>query len=183
MLAKKITDNAIVGYGDHRSDRDFYPTPPEATQALINYLQIPKDKVIWECACGSGRMVDVLEKNGYTVVATDIAGGYDFLMHEEKCDWIITNPPFFMADKFINRAADLGVPFAFLLKSQYWHSKKRLTLFDDHTPSAILPLTWRPDFTGQGGSLMDMIWCVWDGSKTTVYRPLEKPVMGVYTNG
>ena len=77
MPAKKITGNAIVGYGDHRSDRDFYPTPPEATQALLDYLCLPKTTTIWECACGTGKMVDVLRANGYTVIGTDIVDGYD----------------------------------------------------------------------------------------------------------
>lgn len=94
-------------------------------------------------------------------------------------DWIITNPPFCQAEAFIRHAAEIGVPFAFLLKSQYWHSAKRLNLYRKVQPTMVLPLTWRPDFTGQGNSLMDMCWNVWEpkysGKIVTGYRPLEKP--------
>lgn len=159
-----------------RRERDFYPTPPEVTQALIDYLKIPKDKIIWECAAGSGAMSDIFKKNGYHVITTDIQDGQDFLTHTEQCDWIITNPPFNVADDFIRRANDLSVKFAFLLKCQYWHSKRRLSIFADIQPSDVLPLTWRPNFTGQGGSVMDCIWCVWNGQADfTRFQPLAKP--------
>ena len=87
------------------------------------------------------------------------------------------------AEEFIRKAASLGKPFAFLVKSQFWHAKRRLSLFDEFPPSYILPLTWRPDFffkDDHGGSpLMDVMWCVWlmphIKETQTVYRPLERP--------
>ena len=93
-----------------------------------------------------------------------------------KCDWIITNPPFNVSAQFIQRAVEIGVPFALLLKSQYWHSKQRYDLFFLRKPAYVLPLTWRPDFTGEGCSLLDMQWTVWlDRDMETRYVPLEKP--------
>ena len=85
--------------------------------------------------------------------------------------------------------AELGKPFAFLLKSQYWNATCRRKLFDEIPPSYILPLTWRPDFffkkrmPGEKGSpLMDVMWCVWltpwKNDIQTVYRPLTRPEMG-----
>lgn len=47
----------IVGAGDKRRKNDFYPTPPECTQALIDFLKIPKGATIWECACGDGAIM------------------------------------------------------------------------------------------------------------------------------
>lgn len=164
----------IIGGLGNRRERDFYPTPPDVTQALIDYLKIPRDKLIWECACGDGDMVEVFQQNGYKCIGTDIKDGYDFLTHSVDCDWIITNPPFNLSEQFIKRAIDLKKPFAFLLKSQYWHSKRRMKLFEICPPYAVLPLTWRPDFTGQGNSLMDMVWVVWK-RPVTIYEPLERP--------
>lgn len=45
------------------------------------------------------------------------------------------------------------------------------------TAAGVLPLTWRPDFTGKGQAMMDMAWCVWDLAPrgTTYFLPLEKP--------
>lgn len=144
----------------------------------------------WEPAAGEGDMLETIRACGYgESFGTDILYGLDFLESPDTpdihfgFDWIITNPPFARAEEFIRKAASLGKPFAFLVKSQFWHAKRRLSLFDEFPPSYILPLTWRPDFffkDGHGGSpLMDVMWCVWlmphiKGTQT-VYRPLERP--------
>lgn len=163
-----------------RRNSDFYPTPPEVTNALLDFLELPTSMVIWEPACGDNRMVDVMRARGHKVIATDIQTGTDFLecpLHE--CDFIITNPPFSIADKFIERCIEHDKPFAMLLKSQYWHARKRLPLFRKLTPSYVLPLTWRPDFTGEGKApLMDVMWVVWCGNTPACYIPLEKPKDG-----
>ena len=123
-------------------------------------------------------MVDVMEAMGYTVTGTDIQRGYDFLTSPlVDCDWIITNPPFRLAEQFVRRCAEHKKPFALLLKSQFWNAAKRYKLFLEITPTRILPLTWRPDFTGKGQAMMDMAWCVWDLAPrdTTYFLPLRKP--------
>lgn len=161
-----------------RKASDFYPTPPEATIALLKFLSLPTQTHIWEPACGEGHMVDVMEAMGYTVTGTDIRTGYDFLSEPPiPCDWIITNPPFRLAADFIRRCAEYGKPFALLLKSQFWNAAKRYKLFLEITPTRILPLTWRPDFTGKGQAMMDMAWCVWDLAPrgTTYFMPLWRP--------
>lgn len=184
--------NIIGGNGSKpRNERDFYPTPPECTIALLNFLKEYNTKPykVWECACGEGHITKVLKEKGIKVVSTDIITGTDFLatdLPENDIDWIITNPPFNLAEEFIKHAhalrkkSDNDLYFAFLLKSQFWHSKKRYQLFEETNPSFVLPLTWRPNFTGQGSSLLDMLWTVWCFETTeysgTVYQPLKKPI-------
>lgn len=168
-----------------RSASDLYPTPPEATQALLNMLKLPRGTKIWEPACGDGHMVAVLRNNGLQVEATDILTGTDYLnseLPEGGIDWIITNPPFSLAGEFIRRSYKHNLPFAFLLKSQFWHAKKRYDLFIQNPPTMILPLTWRPDFMfksrGSGSPLMDVAWTVWiPGHHDCKYIPLVKPEM------
>lgn len=179
LVASRISGGNSA-YG--RSKSDFYPTPPEVTQALLDFLYLPEDTIIWEPACGEGHMVSVLEKNGMIVKKSDIQTGEDFLKIPLKdCDWIITNPPFSIADKFIQRCHEHKKPFALLLKSQYWHAAKRFDLFYNITPAYILPLTWRPDFLfkerGNGSPLMDVMWCVWCDCvhEKPVYVPIRKP--------
>lgn len=178
-----MNNSAIIGAGEakKRAKLDYYPTPPDVTVALLDFLQIPKSATIWEPACGEHAMADVMCERGYTVYATDIRDGVDFLTTDipSGVDWIITNPPFSLAEDFIERCTDHHVPFALLLKSQYWHAAKRANLFMRYPPSYILPLTWRPDFTGQGASLMDVMWCVWDykGLSFSLYKPLKRPKM------
>lgn len=129
-------------------------------------------------------MVRAMQDRGYSVIATDIAFGQDFLNEPAlRCDWIITNPPFGVSDKFIMRCAEHGKPFALLLKSQYWHAKKRYDLFDKIRPSFVLPLTWRPDFQfkkrkQKASPLMDVQWCVWfpPYNQQTIFLPLNKEI-------
>lgn len=190
QASRMVGGNSAIG----RREADFYPTPPEVTVALLNFLHLPENTVIWEPAAGEGDMLETIRACGYGgSFGTDISEGFDFLSPDifkrlfVGFDWIITNPPFALAEEFIRKAASLGKPFAFLVKSQFWHAKRRLPLFDEFPPSYILPLTWRPDFffkDDHGGSpLMDVMWCVWLMPQIkgvqTVYKPLAKPEGGM----
>lgn len=173
--------------GNDKKDRrnlDFYPTPPDATIALMDFLNL-KQSNIWECACGNGAMSEILSIYGHNVYSSDLATDFgesnvNFLeTYKEGFDWIITNPPFNISQEFITHALTLSDNVAMLLKSQYWHAKKRFNLFEKNKPSYILPLTWRPDFLGgeKGGSpTMEVIWTVWMKNNTNAqYQPLSKP--------
>ena len=164
-----------------RPDTDFYPTPAEVTTALLDYLLLPLETTIWEPACGKMHMVKVMVDRGYDVDASDILTGKDFLKSDLAADWIITNPPFYLAEQFIRHAHSLEPSgFALLLKSQYWHSSNRLKLFNEIPPRAVLPLTWRPDFLfgkKSGSPTMEVLWTVWTRRvpENTIYRPLSRP--------
>lgn len=175
-----------------RKAADLYPTPPEVTVALMRFLKLPAGTDVWEPACGQGYMVETLRNCGMLVYGTDIRSGQDFLKTygphytDKSIDWIITNPPFSLAEEFIRHAAEIGKPFAMLLKAQYWHAAKRAQLFREIPPSYVLPLTWRPDFlfkerNGKKGAspLMDVMWCVWLTPQMqgvqTVFKPLMRP--------
>jgi hypothetical protein len=66
-----------------------------------------------------------------------------------------------------------------VLKSQYWHAKKRSELFIKNPPAFVLALNWRPDFLdGErgGASTMEVLWTVWlKGQTDTRYRILPRP--------
>ncbi len=165
-----------------RRDLDFYSTPSECTEALVDFLNLPPCH-IYEPACGEGFISKVLEQRGHRVTSTDIretgfgTGGIDFLTASKiDCDAIITNPPFFLSVAFIEKALSETKVVAMLLKSQYWHSAKRFSLFNKHKPSYILPLTWRPDFYHKKGApTMEILWTVWNGSEYCQYIPLRRP--------
>jgi len=170
-----------------RPPTDFFPTPPNVTTALINFLNLPNENVVWECACGEGHMSEVIKSLGYEVVSTELndtgygENGVDFLNCElRKCDWIITNPPFNVSSDFIKRSIEHKKPFALLLKSQYWHALNKTKLFNEFKPKYVLPLNWRPDFLfgKKGGKpTMECLWVVYDNcpSDITQYEILEKP--------
>ena len=167
-----------------RVKNDFYPTEPEATQALINHEGAGLPQQIWEPACGNGAMSKVLIASGRTVFSSDLIDrGYgdrfvNFLLTDNAVfPAICTNPPFELAEEFIRHAHKLRVRYlALILKAQYWHADCRAGLFALFPPSRIYALTWRLDFLGLGAPTMDRIWCVWDDSPDkTRYLLMRKP--------
>ncbi len=93
---------------------NFYPTPPEATRALLSVETF--DGSIHEPACGQGHISRVLEAAGHTVVSTDLndwgfgEAGQDFLSQSAPCaKHIVTNPRYGrgLADAFIRKALTL----------------------------------------------------------------------------
>jgi hypothetical protein len=178
---------ALTSGGERRA-LDFYPTPPEATIALLDEIAavIPSPPaVIWEPACGDGAISKVLIAHGFVVAETDIAARgrpsqqIDFLAVQKRlADVIITNPPFNLAREFITHADELGVrKMAMLLKSNFWNVASNVVLFKRWTPAFILPLTWRIDFTGAGRPHTDCTWTYWDRdlAPLAMTKPLQKP--------
>jgi hypothetical protein len=85
---------------------DQYETPEWATRALLPHIL--GGLVIWEPACGSGKMSRVLNAH----LATDIQAGRDFLQERrpEGINAVITNPPYSTATEFIDHALELMEP-------------------------------------------------------------------------
>lgn len=181
-----------------RKAADFYPTPFDVTQALLDFLQLPPGTYIWEPACGDGSMSAVLKAAGHEVYSTDLRedsgygeeGGLDFLKYDAAPpsgipigavfnEWIITNPPFNLAEDFIRKSLSITGNVAMLLSNQYWHAERRRDLFSAHTPAFVLPLTWRPAFleAERGKSpMMNVFWVVWrEGHDGCRYLPLPRP--------
>ncbi len=96
----------------------------------------------------------------------------------DGCTAIVTNPPYKLAAEFIERALSFDLPFvAILLKSTFWHAKRRQGLFERRPPTHIHPLTWRPDFMNLGAPTMETMWCAWDAGLVgdlPVYQPLHR---------
>lgn len=173
--------------GGVRRALDFYPTPPEATIALLNEIteRLPPRSVIWEPACGDGAISKVLIAHGFVVTETDIVARgrpseqIDFLKADNRrSEIIITNPPFNLATEFIAHADALRVQkMAMLLKSNFWNVAKNIQIFERWTPAMVLPLTWRIDFTGAGSPHTDCTWTYWDRDMPplAITKPLKKP--------
>jgi hypothetical protein len=151
-----------------REERDFYPTPREATRALIAVESFVGP--VWEPACGDDAIVEELEIAGYSVVATDIfplgkGKVLDFLkVSPRRVSNILTNPPFELAEDFIRHGLAMRPrKMGLLLKATYWHAVNRATgLWPECKPSRIYPLTWRLDFKNLGRPTMECAWNVWD---------------------
>lgn len=135
-----------------RAAFEFYPTPPEATRALLSVESFQGD--IWEPACGDGAISKVLEAAGYQVVSTDLidrgygAGGHNFLKSETPlAKNIITNPPYGthgLGDAFVRRALiharKTGGSVAMLLNLRSLCNPDRTPRFQRCPPTAIYAL-------------------------------------------
>lgn len=171
--------------GGPRRDHDFYPTPPEPTQALLPWMaEWPKR--VWEPACGDGGIAQPLMRGGFDVVGTDLIdrgfghGGVDFLQTSElRAPSIVTNPPFgALAHPFIEHALNLGVGhMAMLLNLNFWSAAKRTPLWNRRKPAAVLALCWRPDFTGAGSPYFNCAWTIWNPEPAThtAFERLSEP--------
>lgn len=157
-----VSASVMIGgaSADHaRNEADFYPTPPECTEALLSVTDGLFIGRVWEPACGDGAISKVLLSAGLNPHSTDLRhsgygqGGVDFLAtRDEDISGIITNPPFNLAEAFIRHACSFGVPVAMLLKATYWHAASRRALFLETGPTAVFPMLWRPNFAPERGN-------------------------------
>jgi hypothetical protein len=111
------TSHAVMAQRIEPKDSpDDFPTPPWATRGLIEHVLDIKDSLremtCLEPACGAGHMARVLKAYFGEVRAADAYHyGYgdvrDFLTYPYETnavDWVITNPPFRLAEEFVMRA-------------------------------------------------------------------------------
>lgn len=137
--------------GKNHSDELY--TPDEAFDLLKSY--IGKDKIIFECAVGSGKLKQKMEKEGYKVVCSN-----DFFNEYPKYDILITNPPFSLKDKFLEEAYRRGLPFGILLPITALEGIKRQAMFKTNGIQLLFPKK-RIDFNGKGAPWFYVAWFCW----------------------
>lgn len=162
-----------VGTGEDRPRQhgDWYPTPANVTQVLMDMVKFHGS--IAEPCCGDGALARVIEHYGHKVIGTDLYDRGYGLAHGKKYDIlemkellapnVVTNPPFDIAAEIIEHVMSLKPDkMALLLKASFWHAKSRKKLFDKYRPSRLIALTWRPDFLHLKRPTMEVMWCVWE---------------------
>lgn len=187
--ARKSASHGEAGYV--RNARDFYPTEPWVTRALLaafpdGHFGSPT----WEPACGDGRMAEVLFDQGMCVHYSDIHDyGYepkffdsrDFLRdpvpltpegREIEFEAVITNPPFDQAPQFVRRALEIVRPtqgkVAIVQRHEFDAPKTNWPLFQHEAFAAKLILPRRPRWIdtppGQKAEAprFPFAWYVWD---------------------
>ena len=173
MNLKMNKSLSIVGYGTNRAKADFYPTPPETTEALFRREKF--NGLVWECASGNGAMAKVIEKYN-PCFASDIRiddsiygqKGIDFLMEHKVFPNIITNPPYILAKQFVLRALVLAeVKVAMFLKVVFLESVDRYSLFRNSPLRTVYVFSKRQKIyadgkIGKNSGLIAYAWFVWD---------------------
>jgi len=158
-----------------QGNRDDFQTPKQAIDYLIPYLK--KEWIIWECASGKGNLVKAFEEKGFNILGTDIISNSvcNFLIWKPymKFDCIITNPPYSLKDKFLERCYELKKPFALLMPLTALESEKRQKFYREYGIQLIIP-NKRFNFetpSGKGGGKL-VRYCVvlWEYEITKRYK-------------
>ncbi len=89
---------------------DDYMTPKSAWENIKDF--IPKDKVIWEAFYGSGDSGKYLKELGFNTIHEDM----DFFENNEG-EIIVSNPPFTIIPKILERLVEIGKPFILIMPS------------------------------------------------------------------
>lgn len=160
---------------------DDFPTPPWATRGLIEHvLEDKKSLANMSClepACGAGHMAKVLKEYFGQVQSADTHQyGYgqqrNFLTYPYETnavDWVITNPPFRLAEEFVLRAlrvARHGV--AILARTVFLESVGRYgAIFRDNPPTKFAQFAERvPMVRGRldikATTATGYAWLVWE---------------------
>jgi hypothetical protein len=139
----------------HNSLDDF-PTPPWATRALFEFLDtqgFTGGGTAREPAANRGHMVRPLLERFDQVDASDVhdygAGfpicDYLFGLDPDQVCWTITNPPFRLAEQFIDRAMRTSSEgCAFILRSAFLEWQGRYaSLFSQRPPAFVLQFSER----------------------------------------
>ena len=158
----------MIGSKYNQSNNIYY-TPINAIQPILKL--IPKDFMIWECCNGQGHISSYLKENGYKVITSDITEGKDCLTYNpDHFDMIITNPPFKLKTKIIQRCIQLNKPFLLLVPVNILESKKRYKLFKEYGIS-YFQLSERIDYIKPDGKeSKSPFWSVWIGRNIPNYK-------------
>jgi len=155
-MSRQNTSHAVMAQRVEPGDSlDDFPTPPWASRALIEHVIGPDNVRSLHClepACGRGHMASVMAEYFACVSASDIAFyGYapprDFLgyQQDEQFDWIITNPPFKLAEDFALLALERArVGVALLVRTVFIESVGRLErIFSRFPPTYVAQFSER----------------------------------------
>lgn len=158
-----------------REPRDFYPTPAWVTECLLPHMNISVWQTLWEPAAGRGDIIDCFPEA--TVWATDIHPLRDGIEQRDfftiptedsrGVDWIVTNPPFDMIDKFVERCLehmDENLCSVAILARHNWICGKRRSAITDRLSKVVVlrkrPV-WFPERENKAAPIHNFSWYIW----------------------
>lgn len=168
---------------------EAYETPEWAVEAVLD-VEITTRRILDPCA-GLGAIANVCWRAGFNVTAFDAEDwGRHFpgLMtrvgevtqqnfleyHEDLFGFtVIMNPPFTLAEKFVDHARELGARKIICFQRQAWReSRSRREWWEKNPPARVWvcgarATCWRfdlliTDLSKRGGSAVSMAWYVWE---------------------
>lgn len=143
---------------------DFYPTPAWCFENLE--VDWSKFKTAHEPCAGDGRIFNFLKQNNINTTYSEINEGKDFFDWNDNVDLIFTNPPFTLAQEFVEHSLAKANTVIMLMRINFLGSKARHEWWKKNPPSSLFVLSTRPSFTGKGTDATEYAWYVWDKTDT-----------------
>jgi hypothetical protein len=134
---------------------DEIHTPHAAMAPLYPYLPHVEDIRIWEMCPGEGHMIWDLQMAGWYAWHYDIEDSLVDAPHVDDYDMIVTNPPWSLKHKYLERCYSLNKPFALLLPVRTLGVRRCQLWLSDVD---VLFLAKRVDFTGGGAPYEACAW-------------------------
>jgi hypothetical protein len=167
------------------SSLDDFPTPPWATRALCEWLQNQRGiqteaRSCREPTANRGHMVKPLCEYFDEVLASDIhdyGAGYgveDYLfgLQPAPIDWTIFNPPFRLAEQFIQRALATSTEgCCAIVRSAFLEGVGRFgSLFSQNPPTTVLQFAERVvmhkgKLSANGSTATAYCWLIWENGE------------------
>jgi len=151
-----------------RNPADFYPTPPTASMPFLKRIKFELLQTILEPAAGDWALVDCIKDaiaaKPISIATCEIREGTDYFEFQPPAnnfDLIITNPPYSLAQEFIEKAHIDAKTICMLLRLNYLGSQKRRTFWQMYPPTHLYVLSKRPSFTGNGTDCTEYAWFCW----------------------
>lgn len=166
-----------------RVEKDYYATDPQSVRDLLKIHEFNCKDCLEPCV-GNGNIVNTFKEfypeANFTCI--DIVNrGYDCILQnyleysDKKFNTIITNPPYSLAQEFIEHSLDLLNPdgqCAMFLKIQFLEGVKRQSFFKKYPPKYVYVFSKRQSPWNNGSpvneqgkkwaSTMCFCWFIWE---------------------
>lgn len=136
-----------------RRANDYYPTPTDAIQPLLDLIQFEtiKSGMLFAEPCrGVAQSIYSFLPEGSEYC--ELSEGKDYFKSEWQVppDCIITNPPFSLAKEFLEKSLKEADVCIYLLRLGFLESVKRKEFHQANPVDHLVVLSKRPSFTGDG---------------------------------
>lgn len=154
-----------------RNAHDEYNTPKWVVDAWLKFSPIRKDWTYMEPCRSNGAFYNEMPLGS---AWGEIREGVDYLTTEyNRVDCILTNPPYNLAQEFVEKAHGEADVIIMLLRINFFESMRRFEFWGKYPPTNLVTLSKRPSFTDDGKTDgAGYAFFIWDPKKRL---ELEKP--------
>jgi len=160
--------------GSKRIDKDEYQTPVWAVRKIVEEVDWNQRIRCHEPCLGEGNIFNNIPLPDDLKSYCDINRGVDYLKLKNivGLNIILTNPPYSLALKFLEKSLGEAKTVIYLLRLNFLGSQKRHKFWSLNPPTHLFVLSKRPSFTEDGNTdSTEYAWFAWDRGSLIKKRP------------